>query len=90
MKDLDLPEEIENINAELLKSDIGIYKRPSRAKSIWQLCNTLIPYFALMTFTYLALRKSFWLALPLIFIDSAFLMRTFIIFHDCGHQSFFR
>ena len=89
MKDIDLPEDSENINAELLKSDIKIYQRPSRARSIWQLCNTLIPYFALLTLTYLAVRVSIWLALPLIFITSAFLIRTFIIFHDCGHQSFF-
>jgi omega-6 fatty acid desaturase (delta-12 desaturase) len=89
MKDIDLPEEIESINAELLKSDIIVYQLPSRAKSIWQLCNTLIPYFALLTLTYLALHISFWLTLPLIFITSGFLIRTFIIFHDCGHQSFF-
>ncbi|OGC96171.1 MAG: hypothetical protein A2W25_07140 [candidate division Zixibacteria bacterium RBG_16_53_22] len=90
MKNVDLPDEIEKINSELLKSDIHIYQRPSRVKSIWQLCNTLIPYFALLTLSFLAMQVSFWLALPVIFITSGFLIRTFIIFHDCGHQSFFR
>ena len=36
------------------------------------------------------MQSSFWLALPIIFIMCGFLVRTFIIFHDCGHQSFFR
>ena len=90
MNNLDLPEEIEKINDELLKSDIHVYQRPSMAKSIWQICNTLIPYVALLALSYFALRVSFWLALPVIFISSGFMIRTFIIFHDCGHQSFFR
>jgi omega-6 fatty acid desaturase (delta-12 desaturase) len=90
MKQVDLPEEIDRINAELLKSGIDVYQIPSRAKSIWQLCNTLLPYPALFALSYLALQKSFWLALPVILLNSGFLMRAFIIFHDCGHQSFFR
>jgi omega-6 fatty acid desaturase (delta-12 desaturase) len=35
------------------------------------------------------LNVSFWLALPVIVLASGFMIRTFIIFHDCGHQSFF-
>jgi len=90
MKQFDIPEEIDRINSELLKSDIQVYQRPSRLKSIWQICNTLIPYSALMILGYFALRFSFWLALPLMALASGFMIRTFIIFHDCGHQSFFR
>jgi omega-6 fatty acid desaturase (delta-12 desaturase) len=90
MNNIDLPEEIDKINSELLKSEIHVYQRSSKAKSIWQLCNTLIPYLGLLTLSYFAFKVSFWLALPVILITSGFLIRTFIIFHDCGHGSFFQ
>jgi omega-6 fatty acid desaturase (delta-12 desaturase) len=90
MKNNELTNEMDKINSELLQSEIRNYLRPSAAKSIWQLCNTLVPYFVLLILAYFALRISFWLALPVIFVTSGFLIRTFIIFHDCGHQSFFQ
>jgi omega-6 fatty acid desaturase (delta-12 desaturase) len=34
------------------------------------------------------LRVSWWLAVPLAVLAGGFLVRTFIIFHDCGHGSF--
>ena len=37
-----------------------------------------------------ALRVSYWLALPLAILAAGFLARIFIIFHDCGHGSFFQ
>lgn len=39
---------------------------------------------------YKSLEYSYWLTLLLSFIASGFLIRLFIIFHDCGHNSFFR
>jgi omega-6 fatty acid desaturase (delta-12 desaturase) len=37
---------------------------------------------------YLLAPISFWLALPLAILAGGFLVRVFIIFHDCGHGSF--
>jgi omega-6 fatty acid desaturase (delta-12 desaturase) len=37
-----------------------------------------------------ALKISFWLTLPLMILAAGFLVRIFIIFHDCGHGSFFK
>jgi omega-6 fatty acid desaturase (delta-12 desaturase) len=37
---------------------------------------------------YFSLRVSWWLAVPLAVLAGGFLVRTFIIFHDCGHGSF--
>jgi acyl-lipid omega-6 desaturase (Delta-12 desaturase) len=90
MKEAELPDDINKINSELLQSGIRVYLNPSQVKSIWQICNTLIPYFALMILAYIALKISFWRALPVVILASGFMIRTFIIFHDCGHQSFFR
>jgi len=87
---INLQNNIEEINEELLKSNIAEFQRPSRARSIWQLINTLIPYAALWVLAYFAFQYSFWLILPFTLLASGFLVRIFIIFHDCGHQSFFR
>ena len=56
---------------------------------VWQLVNTLVPYAALWCLMYLSLQVSWWLALPLAVLAAGFLVRVFIIFHDCGHGSFF-
>jgi omega-6 fatty acid desaturase (delta-12 desaturase) len=66
------------------------YARPNLRRAIWQTVTSLLPYFVLF---YLALRSvevSFWLTLPLAVLTAGFLVRTFIIFHDCGHGSFFK
>jgi omega-6 fatty acid desaturase (delta-12 desaturase) len=39
---------------------------------------------------YLSRGVSYWLTLPLAMLAAAFLVRLFIIFHDCAHGSFFR
>jgi omega-6 fatty acid desaturase (delta-12 desaturase) len=57
---------------------------------VWQLVNTLIPYGALWYVTYLSLSVSAWLAIPVTLLAGGFLVRIFIIFHDCGHGSFFK
>lgn len=77
-------------SAQGWQSIIARYNKPKMSRSLWQLINSIVPYFllwVLMTFT---LRISFWLTLPLIFLAAGFLIRIFIIFHDCGHGSFFK
>jgi omega-6 fatty acid desaturase (delta-12 desaturase) len=59
-------------------------------RGLWQLANTLIPYGAIWYLMYLCLSVSIWLALPLAVIAGGFLVRIFIIFHDCGHGSFLK
>ena len=66
------------------------YQTPSIGRAIWQLVNTLVPYAVLWYLMYLSLSVSYWLAVPLAVLAGAFLVRTFIIFHDCGHGSFFK
>jgi len=39
---------------------------------------------------YLSHGVSWWLTVPLAILAGAFLVRVFIIFHDCGHGSFFK
>ncbi len=63
---------------------------PSLAKSWWQIINSFIPYFGLWVAMVYSLEISYWLTLGLAILASGFLVRIFIIFHDCGHGSFFK
>lgn len=64
--------------------------KPELRRSLWQLATTMVPYAALWYLMYRALSISYWLTLALSILAAGFLMRTFVIFHDCGHGSFFR
>lgn len=66
------------------------YNQPDLRKSIWQISNTLLPYLALWYLMIRSLEYSYWITLFLALIASGFLIRLFIIFHDCGHGSFFK
>ncbi len=66
------------------------FEKPSHARSLGQLADSVLPYLALLVAMYFALSISFWLTLALAVPAAGFLVRIFIIFHDCGHGSFFR
>lgn len=72
------------------KQIVAEFQEPSRPRAIWQTVNTLAPYVLLWVLMYFAVAVSWWLALPLAFLAGGFLVRIFIIFHDCGHGSFFK
>lgn len=72
------------------KEKIAPYQQPDLKRSIWQLANTLIPYFALWYAAYVTLSYSYWATIGISALAALFLVRTFIIAHDCGHGSFFR
>src|SRR5436305_968948 len=65
-------------------------QKPSRWRAVWQIVNTLGPYALLWYLMYRSLTISYWITLPLAMLAGAFLIRVFIIFHDCGHGSFFK
>src|SRR6266567_4338844 len=65
-------------------------QKPSRWRAVWQIVNTLVPYVLLWYLMYRSLAISYWITLPLAILAGAFLIRVFIIFHDCGHGSFFK
>lgn len=83
----DLDKEISTALANW-KNIIAKYQEPSTKKAIIQICNSFIPYIGLWVLMYFSLNWSVWLTIGLAFINSFFLVRIFIIQHDCGHQSF--
>jgi omega-6 fatty acid desaturase (delta-12 desaturase) len=69
---------------------ISKYEHASLPRSLGQIANTIIPYVALWGVMYFSLRVSYWSTLLLAVPTAGFLVRTFIILHDCGHGSFFK
>jgi acyl-lipid omega-6 desaturase (Delta-12 desaturase) len=66
------------------------YARPRLGRSLVDLGTSVIPYLVLVTSMFFALRVSVLLALALVPLTSGFLIRVFIVFHDCAHGSFLR
>jgi acyl-lipid omega-6 desaturase (Delta-12 desaturase) len=65
------------------------YEQPSLGRSLLDIATSVVPYLALVVAMYLALDVSVWLTLALAIPAAGFLLRVFILFHDCGHGSFF-
>ena len=59
-------------------------------RAAWQLINTGVPYLVLFASLMEAIRRgaSVWLCLALAVPASAFMVRLFVLFHDCVHGSF--
>jgi omega-6 fatty acid desaturase (delta-12 desaturase) len=69
---------------------VARHRRPVLRSSMWQTVNSVIPYLALWGLMIWTLHISYWITLALAVVAAGFLVRVFIIFHDCGHGSFFR
>jgi acyl-lipid omega-6 desaturase (Delta-12 desaturase) len=72
------------------KAIVAEYQKPNAWRASWQIINTLGGYAILWYLMYLSLPVSWWLTVPLAILAGGLLIRVFIIFHDCGHGSFFK
>lgn len=73
-----------------LRKQVAPYEKSNIKDSIWQLITTLGPFFILWTLAYQSLTISYFLTFAFAVIAAGFLVRIFIIFHDCCHYSFFK
>ncbi len=64
------------------------YARPHLGRSLLDLATSVVPYLGLLLAIYFALDVSLLLALALGVPAAGFLLRTYIVFHDCSHGSF--
>jgi acyl-lipid omega-6 desaturase (Delta-12 desaturase) len=69
---------------------VSKYNFPEASKSWWQVINSVIPYLLLWVLMVLSLKISYLITLFLAIFAAGFMVRIFIIFHDCGHGSFFK
>jgi acyl-lipid omega-6 desaturase (Delta-12 desaturase) len=72
----------------LWRESLSAYARPRRLRSVADLVTSVVAYLAMSVAMYIALEISPALALALAPISAVFLLRTYIIFHDCSHGSF--
>lgn len=79
-----------NSNDRSWQKVIMKYNKPDFRKSIWQIVNSVVPYLILWFLMIQSLKVSYLLTLGLSVVAAGFLVRIFIIFHDCGHGSFFQ
>ncbi len=80
----------ENKEKVNLQKVVKPYTQVSELKSWWQVANTLIPLSITVVLAYKALAVSGILSFGLSFLASLFVVRTFIIMHDCGHGTLFK
>lgn len=73
-----------------LKKQMAPFEKSNTKESVWQLINTILPFIALWFLAYKSLTLSYILTLIIAVIAAGFLVRIFIIFHDCCHHSFFK
>jgi len=64
------------------------YAQPHLGRSLLDLVTSVVPYLGLSVLMYLSLGYSYLLALLIAIPAAGFLVRTFILFHDCSHGSF--
>lgn len=79
-----------NSQTDPILSESMAFQKPILARSLVQLSTSFGGFFATCAVMYLCVTVSFWIALPLSVLAAGFLVRIFIIQHDCGHGSFFR
>jgi acyl-lipid omega-6 desaturase (Delta-12 desaturase) len=71
-----------------LTGRLDTYARPRLSRSLLDLGTSVVPYLGLLVAIDLARSISVVLAVALAVPASGFLLRTFIVFHDCAHGSF--
>ena len=70
------------------RETLAPYARPHLGRSLLDIATSVMPYFGLSAAMYYALNISYLLTLAIAIPASGFLVRTFILFHDCSHGSF--
>lgn len=77
-------------NAKELRKQVAPYESSNTKDSIIQIFNTVIPFLVLWFLAYQSLAISYLLTLGIAVLAAGFMIRIFIIFHDCTHHSFFK
>jgi acyl-lipid omega-6 desaturase (Delta-12 desaturase) len=77
-------------DTSMWKEIVARYQKPCVGRATWQIVNTIVPFIGLWVAMYFTRNISWWLTIPLAVLAGGLTVRTFIIFHDCGHGSFFK
>lgn len=77
-------------NAMNVRKQVAPFEKSITKASVGQIINTIVPFFILWYLAYQCLSFSYFLTLAVATLAAGFLVRIFIIFHDCCHHSFFK
>ena len=66
------------------------FQSPLLVESLGQIASSFGGFFGACAAMYLTIGLSYWITLVLALVAAGFLVRIFIIQHDCGHGSFFK
>jgi omega-6 fatty acid desaturase (delta-12 desaturase) len=69
------------------REDLAPYAQPHLGRSLRELATSVLPYLGLSILMYYLLDSSYLLVLVIAIPTAGFLVRTFILFHDCTHGS---
>ena len=70
------------------KETLAPYAQPRVGRSLVDIATSVAPYLGLTILMYLSLQVSYLLTLALAVPAAGFLVRVYIMFHDCTHGSF--
>jgi omega-6 fatty acid desaturase (delta-12 desaturase) len=80
--------ETEALQPSFWRERLAPYAKPRVGRGVLDLATSVVPYLALTAAAYALLRVSDLLSLVVAVPAAGFLLRTFIVFHDCAHGSF--
>jgi omega-6 fatty acid desaturase (delta-12 desaturase) len=86
---LDAAAVVRRPDARAVAKALAPYAKPSNPRAVFELAVTLIPFIALWAAMAVLVSGGYWIALALAVPAAGFLVRIFMIQHDCGHGSFF-
>lgn len=71
---------------------LAAYRQPDDRTALWQLGNTLLPYLTLWYLMVRSIEQNYpaLVTMALAVLAAAFLVRLFILFHDCVHGALFK
>lgn len=69
---------------------VAPFQKPSASRSAQQVFTSAGFFLISSVLGFWLATVNFWLALPVAVFSAGFIVRTFIVQHDCGHGSFFR
>lgn len=69
---------------------LAAYRTPKLGRSLWELAATAVPFVLFWGVMVIGLKQGYWISLLLVPVAAIFLVRLFLIQHDCGHGSFFK
>lgn len=73
-----------------LREAVAEFQAPHLHRSLWQVATSFGGFLTVCAGMYVLVDLAYWAALALAPLAAGFLVRVFIIQHDCGHLAFFR